>query len=152
MTPTAPKFKQWCKTHTDEALRVVTATAFAQVERKRVDAYLLPLFRSFQFRFPEGGLIENPEHLYRCLDEVEVARYYDACDTAHREHGFAGPYGYCPALIAHHDQLKAEWRLLEAAAQFFALDSPPTKSADREKFLRLVIGACLNVPIEKADA
>ena len=146
MTPTVPQFKQWCKLHRQEALRVAAVTAFAQVEQERVDAYLLPLFQACIFLTPEGERITNPEQLYCCEDEAAVGAYFDACDKVHRQHGFTGPYGYCPALIAHHDQLKAEWCLLEAAAQFFALDSPPTKSADREKMLRLVMGACLNVP------
>lgn len=99
-------------------LSMTAARAWAAVERKRVNAYILPLFATFTFLDEDGALITDPEHLHNCDDDALVASYYAACDTAHREHGFTGETGCCPALIAESDQIKAENTVLQALEGF----------------------------------
>jgi hypothetical protein len=96
--------------------------AFAEVERKRVDTYIAPVFAQFRFVDDEGAVITDPERLYHCDDEAMCAAYYAACDVAHREHGYLGEAGTCPALVAEHNQLKAEWVVLESMERFVGLD------------------------------
>ncbi len=114
--------KKWASKVRPLIIEMLTKRAFAEVERKRVDAYIAPVFARFRFVDDEGAVITDPDMLYRCDDEAMCAAYYAACDVAHREHGFTGEPGECPALVAEHNQLKAEWAVLESMERFVGLD------------------------------
>lgn len=99
-------------------LSMTAARAWAIVESKRVNAYIMPLFATFTFLDEDGALITDPDYLFKCDDEALVASYFAACDAAHREHGFTGETGCCPALIAEAAQIKAENAVLDALGDF----------------------------------
>lgn len=149
--PTVTEFKKWCRANKKLAMDVCKAMAFAEVERERVNAYIKPIFDSYTFLdtlLDEGerlteNRITDPKQLYLCTDETLIAHYYKTCETAHREHGFTGPGGYCPALTAEHAVTKAEWALLDAGCELFGLSDHPPMLDDRQKFIDLLIGACL---------
>ena len=99
-------------------LSMTAARTWATVERKRVNAYIMPLFAGFAFIDRKGAAITDPKRLYHCDDRAKCAEYYAACDAAHREHGFTGETGCCPALIAEDAQIKAENAVLDALGDF----------------------------------
>lgn len=121
-TLTIASLKRWAPKLRPLVVEMLAKRAFAEVERKRVDAYIAPVFAQFRFVDDEGAVITNPKRLYHCEDAAMCAAYYAACDIAHREHGFKGESGECPALVAEHNQLKAEWVVLESMARFVGLD------------------------------
>ena len=135
--PTLSQFEAWITENRHLALNVIAARAIATTERKRVDSYILPIFR--QFDFP----VSKPEDLYLCNDDAKVERFYAACDAAHREHGFTGPEGHCPALTAEALVIDAETDLLTAGAALFGMGGPPYNMDDRKRMLELLLGACL---------
>lgn len=142
-TPTLPQFKRWAKTHAPLASAVCMAKAFAQLERARVDAYIRPVFESFQFVDDEGNKIDTPRDLYRCDDEVMCKAFYAQCDAAHRAYGFTGPEGHCPALQAENLLVQAEVHLLKAGGELFGIDGNAVYGDDRKKLLNLLLEACL---------
>lgn len=121
-TLTIASLKRWAPKLRPLVVEMLAKRAFAEVERKRVDAYIAPVFAQFCFVDDEGTVITDPERLYHCDDEAMCAAYYAACDVAHREHGYQGEAGTCPALVAEHNQLKAEWAVLESMERFVGLD------------------------------
>ena len=121
-TLTLASLKRWAPKLRPLVVEMLAKRAFAEVERKRVDAYIAPVFARFRFVDDEGAVITNPKRLYHCEDAAMCAAYYAACDIAHREHGFKGEPGECPALVAEHNQLKAEWAVLESMERFVGLD------------------------------
>jgi len=143
-------FKSWAKDTAPAARAVLMAKVFAQMERERVDAYTRPIFESFKFQYcgelagkcQLTGPIADPKHLYLCDDPL-VPAYYEDCDKAHREHGFTGPHGHCPALTAEHLVIVAENLLIGLAAPIFGINVPDLTLEHREKYLDLLIGACL---------
>lgn len=150
-TPTLQEFKAWAKSHHSLAHAVCMAQAFAQLERERVDAYVGPIFDSFGFHYrgdlaDKAGLsgpIPSPKELYLCDDERQLALYYEECDQAHRAHGFKGPKGHCPALVAEHLQIIAENALLKAGGALVGVDFIGTSLEHRAQALDLLMGACL---------
>ena len=121
-TLTIAALKRWAPKLRPLVVEMLAKRAFAEVERKRVNAYIAPVFAQFRFVDDEGAVITNPKRLYHCEDAAMCAAYYAACDIAHREHGFTGEPGECPALVAEHNQLKAEWAVLESMERFTGLD------------------------------
>lgn len=121
---------------------VMVAMAFAKLERERVDAYIEPIFATFSFTESRTGKpIATPDSLYLTDDEPRLKEYYAACDAAHRKHGFTGPEGHCPALIAENAVMKAERALLEVAAKWFDLDVDLIYGENRKKMIDLLLGA-----------
>ena len=145
ITPSLPEFKQFCREHYNLARAVCEAMAFAQCERERVNAYILPLFQEWDFRDETGAPITNPEQLYLCDDDGYCTAYYKACDEAHRKHGFTGPDGHCPALVAEHLLIIAQNALLQAGANLLGFDHQMLWGDDRKKMLDLLLGACINI-------
>ncbi len=95
-TPTLAAFKAFSKDIAPAARAVLMARVFADMERERVNAYILPIFQSYRFdELPKThdytGPIEDVQHLYLCADDVQVAAFFEDCDKAHRAHGFTGP-------------------------------------------------------------
>lgn len=119
--------------------QMILAQAFAKTERERVNTYILPLFQTFTFVNAEGERITDPELLYECEDDALCAAYYTACEKAHREHGFTGDDGACPALVAESTVLKAEWAVLEVIEKFAGVDSFSVDLDIRAKALDLCV-------------
>lgn len=145
-TPTINEFKAWALEHQSLALAVCKAQAFAQCERIRVDKYVKPIFDRYEFHSTlcgSTGRITDPERLYLCEDEPLCAAYYAACDKAHREHGFKGEPGQCPALVADTRRIQLENGLLRAGCELFDLQDIPSLPDQRAQMLRLLLGACL---------
>lgn len=81
--------------------------------------------------------------------ERECAAFYEACDVEHRKHGFTGPKGHCPALVAENLQRIAEAHLLEAGGKLMGFDGRSIYGDNRKKFLDLLLGACLKTEDRK---
>lgn len=135
--------QEWAAMNYELGLAVVAARVHAELERKRVDEYIRPVFEGFEFLDDEGKRILNERHIFACPDEELCAKYYAACDKAHRAHGFDGPEGHCPALIAEHEAMKAEQALLVAAARFMGVDPAGFYGKNREKALELFVALCV---------
>ncbi len=155
-TPTIGEFKAFAKDVEPAARAVLLALAHAQLERTRVDAYILPIFQSFGFkyagRWDKAGPIEKPEHLYLCDDDEALADYYAECDQAHRAHGFTGPAGHCPALTAETLVTQTENALIDLARPLFGLEVSQLYGEKRAKYLELLIGASIKAGAEAGQA
>lgn len=152
-TPTLAAFKRFSADVAPAAKAVLMARVFAEMERERVNAYVLPIFQSFAFhyakRWGKSGLIEKPEHLYLCDDEPMTAAYFKECDTAHRAHGFTGPDGHCPALHADALVIAAENALMQIAEHMFGIEVGSVYGENRAKYLDLLIGAAIKADKER---
>ena len=130
---------------------VCMAQAFEQCERKRVDAYIRPIFDSFQFEYSGdlaqkcglSGPVRDPEDLYLVEQDVKLKDYYNECDAEHREHGFTGPQGHCPALRAEYLRREAEAALLVSLGEFLGEPFDETYGDMRKKAIDLALSACL---------
>lgn len=148
-SPTLAEFKSFCKDVAPAARAVLMARVFAQMERERVDAYILPIFARYSFtvaaKWAERGIeaIRKPRDLYLSDDEPQVAAYFADCDEAHRAHGFTGPQGQCPALVAEHLVITAENLLIGLGESLFGVQVHMLGLDERAKYLDLLIGAAL---------
>lgn len=147
---TLPEFKQLARDVAPAARAVLMAQAFMELERERVDAYVRPILDRYGFtvaeKWRERGRperIENTRDLYLCDDEPGLRAFYAECDEAHRAHGFKGPAGHCPALVAEHLHRVTQQALIDLAAPAFGIDPEALYGGLREKFLKLIIGAAL---------
>ena len=111
------------------ATRAAAETITAAV--KPVYAEVLAGFEFYNDLSVEHGAerkrITDPDDLYQSTDEDGASRYYAAIDRALRQAGLKPddmPADHCPALVAEHDQVKAEWALIEAAAAMLGDDDP----------------------------
>jgi hypothetical protein len=141
------QFKQWAKDVQPAAKAVLMARVFAQMERERVNAYVQPILASYAFKADafdgkfRGGneTITKSSDLY-LTEDPRLPEFYAACDKAHRDHGFTGPDGHCPALTAEHLLVQTEQALIELAKPLFGIDD--VYGENRTKYLELLIGAC----------
>jgi hypothetical protein len=150
-TPTLEQFKAFARSNAPAARAVLAARVFAKIERARVDAYVRPIFDARTFEVAEkwrtvAGTperITDPRDLYLCADDAACAEFFEACDAAHRAHGFTGPKGHCPALMAENRIIELERDLIDRAADLFGIASSDVWGADRKKYIELLIGACV---------
>jgi hypothetical protein len=148
---TPDKLKAWARENRALAMTVCKATAFAQLERERVDAYVEPIFDRYGFTDEDGDPITSPERLYNCEDEQACSVYYAECLRAHAEHGWKGDPEHCPALVAEDLQIKAENLLLGSLAEFLGLGNTMFTFSSRhgnpletrKAVLELALGACI---------
>lgn len=149
--PTLSEFKQWSRDNYRLAHAVCLAQAFAETERARVDAYIQPIFERYGFRVDASICkdlpcfnepITTPRDLY-LSDDPRLPAYYAECDAAHRAHGFTGPDGHCPALVAESLLIDAQNALLDSGAELIGIDRSSLYGDNREKMLRLLTGAAL---------
>ena|SRR5581483_10804931 len=147
MTARTPaEFKVWAKLNKPIAKAVCAAMAIAQVERERVNAYVLPIFQTYRFLDENGAQIDSPDKLFLSEDDAMCKAFYAACDVAHRAHGWKGSEGSCPALTAANLVIKAENALLEAGCEFLGLKEMPSAlygGDKRKEMLDLLLKACL---------
>ncbi len=164
--------QQWARGNAKLALAVCEVQACAEATKERVDAYVQPIFDSFNFicegtmaeRFdasPREGHTENcvgrkiktPDDPEFCWlhgrDESEeiqdkLRRYYEAVDAEHRRQGYLDlEPGHCPALIAKDLHTQAENALIYSACDLFGIDSHQLYGDRRKKYLDLLLGACI---------
>lgn len=131
------------------------AKAFAEAERERVDGYIKPLFELYNFYVdskwsdrvgPPGERITDIDRLYLTdLEGKEYLEFMEECDKEHRKHGFTGPKGHCPALIAESLAIDAENLLLDEGLRQLDLgfDRTALYGEKREKMLSLLVGIAL---------
>lgn len=134
-------------------LTAVAAQAFAKVERERVNAYVLPFFATWGFRADKvgGERLTNPRDLYLSDDDDRASAYYAAVDALHREHGFTGPEGHCPALTAEYTQIVAENALIASMSAFLGVE-PPAMPEHRAQMLDIATKAAVKRMAERAAA
>ena len=140
ITPTLTQFKTWARANRSLAEAVCMAQAFAECERERVDAYIRPVFDRYTFIDEQGKRITKPRDLFMSADDA--TEFYAACDVAHRENGFTGESGYCPALIAESMLIDAQNALIKSGAALLGIDGD-IYGEHRKKMLDLLLGACL---------
>jgi hypothetical protein len=149
MNKTVKEMKKWAKDNKSLAETVALATAFAQCETERVAAYTKPIFDTYEFyadlKGEDGERLTDPDKLYLSEDDEKCAAYYAELDKAHREHGFDGPEGHCPALVAQDLQRQAEQALLNALGEFSGVDGMDfNQSLElRAKALDMAMSCCL---------
>lgn len=154
---------------------LITSMAIAKTMRAKVDAIQrtvlqdIALYNDLEVELSgprrlrvERTRIYDPKHSYQSEDDAAINAYYAACDAAERAAGLK-PDGmdldHCPALVAEHEQLKAEWNVLDAAAVMLDLEFDGQELNNRllcekngkgleqrRQFLDLVIGAVVNLP------
>ena len=106
---------------------LLVAQAAAQVLREAVDALLVPELEKFGFvRDDNGAPITREEKLYLSEQDELMLRWYARRDEIIRGAGWAIPEdsageGWCPALVAEHEAIKAESKLLDHACAWFGL-------------------------------
>jgi len=143
-TPTLAEFKRFSSDIAPAARAVLMARVYAEMERERVNAYILPIFKGYNFiNRRDGVAIDKPEDLYMVddLDDPLVRAFYADCDDAHRAHGFTGPAGHCPALRAENMVITVERELLKLGSSMFGVSLEDVYGETRKKALDLLIGA-----------
>ena len=152
------KFQKWANDNAELGHAVAMAQAFAELQRERVDAYIQPIFNGFCFHYAAkwedsgrglSGPIDSPKHLYLCDDEAQMALYYEACDKAHRAHGFKGPHGHCPALVAENLLMEAQRHLLKSGSELFGVNFEDVYGEQRAKAIGLLMGATIKAWSER---
>lgn len=137
---------------------LLLATAYAQLERERVDAIQRKVLEEQNYYGRVDGRqarIREPKQSW-LMDDDSSERYFAKLNAIHLANGFArAADGYCPALCAESLQTEAEWALILAAEEFF-----PDCTNDRllcgtkeqggletrQKYLDLMIGLVVNSP------
>lgn len=106
---------------------LLVAQAAAQVLREQIDALLTPEFVKFGFvRDDNGAPITREADLYLSEQEDLFPRWYAQRDAIIARAGWTIPAGsegegWCPALVAEHELIKAENALLDHARAWFEL-------------------------------
>lgn len=110
----------------------LTARHKAVAMRAKVDMHARDLMREEAFYNDlevEHGMerqrIFDPARIYLYQDEALMQRYYAGLDARLRCNGLKPDdmdFDHCPALVLEHEQLKAEWALLSAAAEMLGLE------------------------------
>lgn len=155
--PTLPQLKQWAKDNRRLALAVCAAQAYAETMREAVDKIQrqilaeLPLYDDLmaEHKGTERKRITDPKHTYLSQDEAACQRYFAECNTRTRAAGLKPadmPDEYCPALVAEHDQIKAERALLDSGGALCGFGSDDLWGELRDRGLKLFLGAALNAP------
>lgn len=138
------KLKTWARTNRSLAMMVAKAMAFAQVERERVDAYVVPIFVRYGFTDSDTGeTLTDPRKLYLSNDEKRCAEFYAEVAIAHRANGWDGDPEFCPALVAEDLQTKAENLLLESLGKRIGVDGFYNLDL-RKRVLDLSLAVCLS--------
>ena len=146
--PTLTEFVKFSKDVAPAARAVLMARVYLEMERQRVDAYIQPIFESFGFTYgaiakdQHTGPIPTPRDLYLADDGPKMQACHEACDQAHRAHGFKGPQGHCPALIAERYSGRPKAPSLTLRHRCLALQ-PSLVWRGPHRYLELLIGAAL---------
>ncbi len=154
--PTVKQMPQIVAVLRPHITKLLVHMAYAQLKREDVDkiqkkvlaeqCYYGRKHTGEQFR------ITDPKISYQ-MDDQSAATYFAKLNAIHLASGYKdAAKGFCPALVAEHDQTKAEWALIDAAHPFFGVTNDAllcgTKTEDglktRQKYLDLLIGLVVN--------
>lgn len=137
---------------------VLAAKTVAKMERERVDKIKREILAAqvFTYRDDDGRQLRVTEPKYDWqMGEHDAQKYYALLEARHARDGYKLEPGHCPALVAEHEQTKAEWLLIEAAAEFFPgvtndkllCGTSKMNGLDcRRKFIDLLLGLCATAP------
>lgn len=144
---------EWANTNRATAQEYITTAAFAELERARVDAYIRPIFATYTFFDGHGEKVMDPEALYlieefnedgeRIIGSDFIEDYFHACDVAHRDNGFTGKEGCCPALLAENAEFSVANKLIVAAAEFAGVGNLYISPNNRLSLLNWALKVCL---------
>jgi hypothetical protein len=143
-TLTPAQFRKWAEAHKPLAMAVCKTMAFATVEHERVNEYVRPIFQKYRFVDENGAPIAGPDDVFLSPDDAMCKAFWAECDVAHRAHGWIGPEGNCPALMAENLRATAENALLEAGCEFLGVKTWLLYGDNRKEMLDLLLKACLN--------
>ena len=111
---------------TEAVARYIAAKAYTETIRPLVEGYQRAVLaaRNFQYRTwseskrpgsRPSGRITEPRDAWQ-MDDAQAEEYYALLDAEHIAHGFnVKAPGYCPLLIAEHEEIKAGWDICDAA-------------------------------------
>lgn len=132
----------------DSVNAVLIATAFAELERERVDAIQRKIIADM-------GITCEPSKMWQMADST-WKEYHRRCQDRHLADGYKdAAQGYCPALVAESLQIDAENALIREALRFFPdctcdalLCGTKTRGGleTRAEYLRLLIGLVVSAP------
>ena len=147
----------------DAVAEYLVLRAAAEVTRQEVDKVQREILAAVELtdtrEWGSQERITDPGETYRCRDDAAMAQYYQAVDTALRAADLKPndmEFDYCPALVAEHDQLKAEWTIIDEAAKMLevfpgkgefnnALLCAKDGLAQRQKFIDLTVDLVLSL-------
>jgi hypothetical protein len=131
----------------EAVLLLLAAQTHSEMERERVDAYIRPIFDRYDFREEDGTKITGMGSQWLSNDPKKDALYDAECAAAHRAHGFTGPDGHCPALVAKVKLMEAENAVIKIMAEMLRFDPANGRchGENRKKLLELAIGACVTM-------
>lgn len=158
--PTVHEFKAWADANARLGQAVILAQAFAKCERERVDSYIKPLFEKFEFyvcdefaeRIGKKRITQEKDLYMTDLKSPQYLEFQEQCDAENRKHGFDGPKGHCPALIADGLRRDAEYALLKSGGEFLGVDLTMVFGEKRDKALDLLLGATVKAYSERRAA
>lgn len=147
-TPSGHKVREMVAALADPVAELLVRMAHAQLERESANKRHATILNAGDYLDDEGNRITDPSKSWHIHDEEQAKAYYALCDQANIEAGYDLEPGFCPALIAEHEQIKAEWALLEAAEKFFpGVDNDKLLCAGLEKrkdYIDLLIKLVVN--------
>lgn len=140
--------KAWAAANQGYGRALIVARGVAKAIRIWVDSYTTPIVAQFDFVDEDTGeRITKPGDVWNAgASEETFERYYAALDAAHRAHGFTGPEGHCPALIAESQIIDAENTLLRSLCDFIGARSLPFGKL-RERALKIALD-CTTATLE----
>lgn len=139
-------FKAWFAPIRSEVEKLVALRAFAEVERKRVASYALPLLATFKMKDEDGFEVTSTDSLY-ALDEESEAKlddFYAQLADLHVANGWTGNREFCPALVARNAAMDQEHVLLPHLDVLFGVPKGRVNEMNlnfREKAIGLLISA-----------
>ncbi len=141
--PTPLKLALWIAKNGKELAKLIELREFAATERTRVDAYILPVLKEFQFKSMDtGSVIESAEDLYLTEDEDGVAKFFKRAQELHAEHGWTGDPECNPASVASYAVITQEQEVvLPLIAPFMGVTMQQLRNshANAVKLLNLFI-------------
>ncbi len=106
--------------------KLLAAMVVAKFERERVDAKSRDILASQIFhgtryvdrKTTEKFRVTDPSDTWM-MEESSFEKYHSIMQGWHIENGFKDAEdGKCPALVAEHNKIKAEWALIKSAERF----------------------------------
>lgn len=132
---------------------------FAEVKRAEVDAVKLELLTESVYMAPENRRDGRPERITEprydwLMSDADFKDYHANVNHIERERGIKPKEmidDHCPALVAEHLLMKAEWAMLETAWALVVPEGPVDGWENlygemRKKFIDLVIKMVVNRP------
>ena len=138
---------KWARKNEKLGTRVLAARINAEETRRKVDAYIRPIFDKYEFTVTldkrlsnYGQPITNMRDVYLSSDDDKFAKYVLECHEANKAHGYDVQPGYCPALMAENAVALAETELVKSGAELMKpFDSGHLFGEKRTRFVKLLL-------------